>query len=169
MKRLAYLALLAAMAVLAFASIGTAQSAQEQGVQAVPNQSTEVVYIRDRGFKPDSLPVADGTTVTWVNEDTESHTVTADDRSFDSAELRPGESYSVRFDGTGTLWYHCAIHPEMQGSVSIGGDSVAQPSTAGEPAPDSEQPAGETTRPTSSGTTQPTEETTQTTNDATGV
>ena len=149
MKRLAYLALLAAMAVLAFASIGTAQSAQEQGVQAVPNQSTEVVYIRDRGFKPDSLPVADGTTVTWVNEDSKAHTVTANDGSFDSAALWPRESYSVRFDGAGTLRYHSAMHDDMKGRVSVGGDSVGQPSTAEEPASSSEQPTSDGTQPTS--------------------
>jgi plastocyanin len=35
--------------------------------------------------------------------------------------LDPGESYTVEFDGQGTVPYYCTIHPEMRGSLTVGG------------------------------------------------
>ena len=46
--------------------------------------------------------------------------MTADDGSFDSGVLNPGDTYMVAFDGQGTITYHCAIHPEMRGSITAG-------------------------------------------------
>ena len=62
--------------------------------------------------------------------------MTADDGSFDSGVLNPGDSYTVAFDGQGTVTYHCTIHPEMRGSVTVGGGG-------GGSAPPAEQPASE--------------------------
>jgi plastocyanin len=65
--------------------------------------------------------VAPGTTVRWVNGDTIPHTVTADDGSFDSGVLNPGDYAMVTFLGSGTMTYHCEIHPDtMMGSVTVG-------------------------------------------------
>jgi plastocyanin len=162
MKRLVYSVLLSAVAVLALAPIGAAQSGQQQGVQVAPNQSTETVPIMNGAFGPAQLQVTPGTTVTWINADSVPHRVTADDGSFDSGDLNYGESFSVRFDGTGTLRYHSALQPDMQGSVSVVGDSAAQPSTAEQPATETKQPTNETTQPAAKETTQPAaKETTQ--------
>jgi plastocyanin len=46
--------------------------------------------------------------------------VTSDDGQFDSGVLMPGDSYTVMFKGQGTITYHCAIHPSMRGSVTVG-------------------------------------------------
>lgn len=136
MKRLAYSAPLLAIVVLVFASIAAAQTS--------PDQSTMTVSIHDRTFDPAQLDVAPGTTVTWVNEDVEPHTVTANDGLFDSGVLEPGASYSVWFDGAGTVPYHCALHPDMQGSVVVGGASEEEGATtedsASNPAPTSSDP-----------------------------
>ena len=56
----------------------------------------------------------------WVNEGNTPHTVTADDGSFDSGTLQPGESYSHTFQSAGMVPYHCSIHPFMTGSVTVG-------------------------------------------------
>jgi hypothetical protein len=47
--------------------------------------------------------------------------VTADNGSFDSGVLNPGDSYTVAFDGQETVTHHCTMHPEMRGSVAVGG------------------------------------------------
>ena len=75
-----------------------------------------------------------------INKGDDPHMVTADDRSFDSGVLNPGDSYMVTFDGQGTLTYHCTIHPEMRGSVTVGGDGGGGSVPAEQPP---EQPASE--------------------------
>ncbi len=70
--------------------------------------------------------------------------MTADNGLFDSGVLEPGASYSVWFDGAGTVPYHCAIHPDMQGSIVVGGASAEEGTTtedsAGDPASTSGDP-----------------------------
>src|ERR671921_2790080 len=117
MKRLLLLVVLSVIALLMFVPTATAQDA---GVQTVPIQNAWSVNIGDNFFDPPQSAVEPGSTVTWTNKGDEPHTVTADDGSFDSGMLNPGDSYTVAFDGQGTVTYHCAIHPEMRGSVTVG-------------------------------------------------
>jgi plastocyanin len=76
------------------------------------------IEIKTMAF-PASTPVAKGDTVEWIDKMSMAHTVTADDGSFDSGELDPGKSFSHTFDATGTVPYHCDIHPRMKGSVVV--------------------------------------------------
>ncbi len=135
-------ALGAAMAVLVFAAFAVAQSIPEGldasqntiGVQnstsvpaTAPAQSiapalnnTATVDISGHAFNPAQLNVAPGTTVRFVNNDTEPHTATADNGLFDTGVLQPGSSFDVFLDGSGTVNYHCELHPDMQGSIVVG-------------------------------------------------
>ena len=133
MKKSTALAALGAAIVilLVFASIAVAQSTSDQStsdqaspdqtgpVQATPVENPVTVNIQDDAFDPATTSIAPGTTVTWVNNDDEAHTVTADDGLFDSGRLEPGDSYSVWFDGSGTVAYHCEPHPHMTGSIEV--------------------------------------------------
>ncbi|MGH3146024.1 MAG: plastocyanin/azurin family copper-binding protein [Rubrobacter sp.] len=110
MKRLAFLGTLTLVLVVLFAP--------SAGATGYP--TGKVVYIEDFYFSPASVSVQPGTTVTWVNAGKVPHTVTADSGQFDSGVLMPGDSYTVKFFGHGTLTYFCAIHPEMRGSVGVG-------------------------------------------------
>jgi plastocyanin len=114
--------------------VPTAGAQQDSGVAAVPVNNAWSVSIGDNFFDPADVAVEPGDTITWTNEGAVPHTVTADDGSFDSETLNPGESYTVTFSGEGTLTYHCELHPEMVGSVSVGG-AVG----GGEPAPAEQQ------------------------------
>ena len=118
------------MGVFVFVAIAMAQSPDSSG-QAAPDQSTGAVNITNHAFDPAQLDVTAGTTVTWTNEDTEAHTVTADNGLFDSGVLEPGQSYSIWLGGSGTVTYHCDIHPDMKGSVVVGGASGGE-TTGGE-------------------------------------
>ena len=124
MKRLLLLVVLSVIALLMFVPTATAQDA---GVQTVPIQNAWSVDIGDNFFDPPQSAVEPGSTITWTNKGDEPHTVTADDGSFDSGVLNPGDSYTVAFDGQGTVTYHCAIHPEMRGSVTVGGGGGVVP------------------------------------------
>jgi plastocyanin len=124
MKRLLLLVVLSVIALLMFVPPAVAQDA---GVESVPIQNAWSVNIGDNFFDPPDAAIEPGSTITWTNNGDEPHTVTADDGSFDSGVLNPGDSYTVAFDGQGTLTYHCAIHSEMRGSVTIGGGSGTAP------------------------------------------
>lgn len=75
----------------------------------------------DQAFGQNPLVVAPGTTVTWVNNDTEAHTVTSVDSppAFSSGNILPGGSFSHTFNNPGTFDYFCDIHPNMTGSVEV--------------------------------------------------
>jgi plastocyanin len=100
-------------------------TAPAESTTPAPN-STTTVDIRDHAFNPAQLNVAPGTTVTFVNNDTEAHTATANDGLFDSGVLEPGSSFDVWLDGSGTVTYHCELHPDMQGSIVVGEGSGAE-------------------------------------------
>jgi len=148
MRRIMYLIPLSAIAVLVFAAIAAAQSVlpEEQAhthdpsdpaamptetpapaqtttpaesTTPAPNSPT-TVDISNHAFNPAQLNVAPGTTVTFVNNDTVPHTATADNGVFDTGVLQPGQSLDVFLDGSGTVTYHCELHPDIQGSIVVG-------------------------------------------------
>ncbi len=81
---------------------------------------TEDVSIKNFSFgQPLTVPV--GTTVTWKNEDSMTHTVTATDNSFDSGDLEQGATFSFTFTKAGTYSYVCQLHPNMKGTVTVTG------------------------------------------------
>jgi len=131
MKRLS---LLVTLSVIGLLMLVPTAGAQQSGVVAVPVQDVRSVFIQDFFFDPPDAAVTPGTTLVWINQGNAPHTVTADDGSFDSGRLNPGDSFSVTFSGSGTLWYHCEIHPSMVGSVTVGDASTsdaAMPATDG--------------------------------------
>jgi plastocyanin len=77
------------------------------------------VSIKNYAFSAATVTVASGTTVTWTNNDAVTHTVTADDGSFDSGNVVPGATFSHKFSTAGTVNYHCSIHTTMKGSVVV--------------------------------------------------
>src|SRR5471030_145979 len=81
--------------------------------------SRATVQIADYAFKQPTITVAAGTTITWTNHDDDPHTVTADDKSFDSKGLGNGDMWSHTFTKPGKYTYHCAAHPFMQGTVVV--------------------------------------------------
>ena len=70
-------------------------------------------------FAPDDLTIAAGTTVTWINTDSVSHTSTSDGTGWNSATLEPGGRFAFTFQTAGTFPYHCVIHPGMVGTVVV--------------------------------------------------
>jgi len=87
---------------------------------AAATTATNAATIKGFSFQPDVLQVRVGAKVTWTNDDTVAHTVTADTNSFASGNLQPGGSFSFTFTRPGTYAYHCSIHPSMHGSVVVG-------------------------------------------------
>jgi plastocyanin len=113
------LLLVAAVAIIAAACNGTGPSAYGAPASTAAT-ATNAATIKGFSFQPDVLKVKVGAKVTWTNDDTVAHTVTADTNSFASGNLQPGGSFSFTFTRPGTYAYHCSIHPSMHGSVVVG-------------------------------------------------
>lgn len=79
------------------------------------------VVIDNFAFKPKTLTVSAGATVTWVNRDDVPHTATArgEPRAFDSGSLDTDGRYSFVFKQPGTHDYFCAVHPHMTGKIIV--------------------------------------------------
>jgi uncharacterized membrane protein len=68
--------------------------------------------------------------VEWRNEDIFSHTVTADDGSFDSGLIDPGHSWQKAFNSAQTVAYHCRPHPNMKAALIVQSTSEHEPRAA---------------------------------------
>lgn len=95
---------------------GTASPAPSAAVSAAAGTA---VTIQGFAFNPASQTVAVGSTVTWTNQDSAGHTVTADDGSFGSKTIANGQTFSQTFSTAGTYTYHCAIHKTMTATVIV--------------------------------------------------
>lgn len=82
-----------------------------------------VVHIKNFAFVPATVTVPAGTTITFVNDDEEPHTVTATDKSFDSEGMDTHQSWKHAFVKAGTFNYFCEMHPYMKGTVIVKGTS----------------------------------------------
>ena len=113
---------------------------------SVPVPEARSIDIRDNRFEPADATVAPGTTLMWINYDQAQHTVTADDGQFDSGVLDPGDIFVVTVEGSGKLTYHCTLHPEMKGSVTVGegvDEATTEEATTEKPNPALDPPTGE--------------------------
>jgi plastocyanin len=80
----------------------------------------DAVEAVDYEFQPAALKVAPGTSVSFTNSGDTPHTFTADDDSFDSGNVDPGDNFEHTFDAAGTFAFHCEYHPNMEGTVTVG-------------------------------------------------
>jgi plastocyanin len=105
--------LLAGVLLLAFAGVRAANAA--------PNAAS--VSIVDFAFSPGRTSINVGDSVTWTNNGQAPHSATASGGAFDTGILSAGGSASATFSSAGTFAYSCVVHPEMTGTVVVGGDS----------------------------------------------
>lgn len=90
-----------------------------------PNPPAGVVYAENFQFRPANVTITAGQSVSWSNNSSAVHNVTADDGSFASGAIAVangelgGGSFTHRFETAGTFAYHCSIHPQMTGTVVV--------------------------------------------------
>ena len=94
-----------------------------------PASPFTITVLRQNGsqsFSPNPA-VAAGQMVVFRNADTVTHRVRLNDLSIDTGDIAPGAtSRAVQIPASGTN-YHCSIHPDMIGGVSIASDEPAPP------------------------------------------
>ena len=102
------------------AAPSTAPSAASAAASA-PAAGAAAVAIKDIAFNPQATQAKLGETITWTNQDSIAHTVTLDDKSVDSGNVAPSATFSHAFTQAGTLTYHCEIHKQMTGTITVSG------------------------------------------------
>jgi plastocyanin len=83
-------------------------------------------------FSPATISIKAGTAVKWTNTGSVSHSVAADDGSFDSGaiggsmpdpyypdQMTSGGNYQRVFATQGSIAYHCTVHPTMKGTITV--------------------------------------------------
>jgi plastocyanin len=81
----------------------------------------------DKAFSPNPVSIKVGDTITWINSDLETHTVTSGlsfsdhnlGKQFDSGFLGEKQTFSRKFKTPGQSNYFCELHPAMVGKVSV--------------------------------------------------
>ena len=115
---------LMAAAAIAIPAVGLARLLGSQDVGA----ADVAVTIMNFAFQPTPLSIPLGTTVVWTNQDTAPHTATSDPGSaftFDTGMLQKGQAGRVTFTMAGTFAYHCTVHPNMHGTVTVTAQAAA--------------------------------------------
>jgi plastocyanin len=100
-------------------SATTTTTAAPPTTGTVPAPKNHDLTIRNFAFSPPVLQVRVGDSVTAKNEDSATHTWTADGGAWDSGNLANGATFKRTFDKAGTFAYHCEIHGTMKGTVQV--------------------------------------------------
>jgi plastocyanin len=107
-------------------AVALAPIASRRELPAGVAEPTVEVMVRTFAFRPDTLRIRSGNTVTWTNGDEIEHTVTTDTlASSRTAEpLRgslggKGASYRFTFAKPGTYAYLCLRHRFMRGTIHV--------------------------------------------------
>ena len=100
----------------AIPSDATATSAASSGGGAT---AADTVVAKSIAYNPDKITVKVGDTVTFKNDDSFAHTFTADNGEFDSNNVDGGGSFQFTTDKAGTIAFHCKIHSNMHGTITV--------------------------------------------------
>jgi len=89
------------------------------GIQEPAGQGGVSIDIKGFSFGPKTIKVKKGTTVTWTNLDSASHTGSADNHEFESGALEKGDTFSYTCNDAGSYSYYCEFHPSMTGTIVV--------------------------------------------------
>jgi len=113
----------------AFADHTTASVSIPQGTSVPGCEKTNECFI------PHEVTIDVGGEVTWSNDDSAAHTVTAGSAAdgpsgvFDSSLFMAGTTFSHKFEAEGEFPYFCMVHPWMMGIIHVGTMVAEKPNT----------------------------------------
>lgn len=96
--------------------------------------NTVMIISGSSEFSPFELKIPIGSSVTWINNDNQMHSVTSGTGPNDpdlgkyfnsglqgpTALIRNGTSYEHQFNLGGEFVYFCQLHPNMTGTITVG-------------------------------------------------
>ncbi len=88
--------------------------------QGTPTAGVSQVNMTNQdAFSPAIIQVRVGTTVTWMNKDSDVHTVTFMAMMVNSGSVAANDTFSYTFTQPGTYQYLCMYHRGMTGEVIV--------------------------------------------------
>jgi plastocyanin len=79
----------------------------------------DTVVIKNFSFSPKPITVKTGSTITVINDDNTTHTLTANNGAFNTGDVGGGQNGHITVDRAGTFAYHCTIHTFMTGTARV--------------------------------------------------
>ena len=127
------------LTVLLAAACGSSDPAGPGNPQPTPSEPSDIAIVvgasnlTTTAFDPNpkEVALAGGTaTVRWVNRDVSgggygggtatAHMIASDDGAFASSQtLGANATYAISLTKAGSYGYHCAIHPNMVGTITV--------------------------------------------------
>ena len=77
------------------------------------------VSIKDFAFNPAAVTAKVGQVIAFTNNDTTAHTATLDAGGCTTPNIAPATSDGLVFTAAGTYPFHCSIHSQMKGTITI--------------------------------------------------
>ena len=121
------LLLLCAVVALAAAGCGGGDDNGGSSSGSAPSTSAAsssgggvAIKMQNIQFAPKDVTVKVGQKVTWTNDDSTDHNVTAESGAdFKSKDFGNGETFSFTPDKAGTIKYECTLHPGMTATLTV--------------------------------------------------
>lgn len=103
------------------ASAPAAASASAAGAacQETTDPGDVTASIKDFSYDPAEVQAKVGQVIAFSNTGAAPHTVTLDDGSCTTPNIAAGASDGVSFSAAGSYPFHCAIHPQMKGTIVV--------------------------------------------------
>ncbi len=108
---------------------------EQQSSSSPSSNSTKVSVVKgattlgNKAFSPSPLKIKVGSTITWINNDNNIHSITSGipntptaGEAFDSgltSLVMPAKTFSHKFTNTGEFSYFCRLHPSMIGTIDV--------------------------------------------------
>ena len=103
------------------AATGTPGTAAAAACAPSTATGTVTAGIKDFAFDPTAVSAKVGDVITWTNNGAASHTVTVDNQSGCDSTVAAGATTSLTFSAAGSYPFHCKIHSQMTGTITITG------------------------------------------------
>lgn len=118
-RLLAVLATALAVLLVAVGCGGSTTTAGGGGSTAAPT-SGNTIMIKDFAFTPADITVAPGTKIMVTNSDSVVHTLTANDKSFDTGSITNGQTVELTAPtAPGKYPFRCTPHQYMTGTLTV--------------------------------------------------
>ena len=120
--------LLALCAVVALAAAGcggsddnsSSSSTSTPAASSSSSGSGVAIKMANIAFAPKDVTVKVGQKITWTNDDSTNHNVTADSGAdFKSKDFGKGATFDFTPDKAGTIKYECTLHPGMTATITV--------------------------------------------------
>lgn len=116
------LAWIGGIALIAAACSSGGSTASTAGAACTEATGTGAVAvsIKDFEFAPATITAKVGDLVTFTNDGAVAHNATLDAGTCATPDVQPGSSDGLRFAVAGSYPFHCTIHTQMKGLITVG-------------------------------------------------